>query len=102
MSDLLGFHRVVSIQNPFDMLRPVSEADALKAGITMAKLVHGKMKPFYGTEDTRKIDAYLVSLGYTPQGKCNIDNMCWRGTDNTETVVVRPLKSEKGSSTDRI
>lgn len=51
---------------------------------------------FYGTEDTSKIDAYLVSLGYKPQGKCNIDNMCWRGTDNTETVMVRPLKSEKG------
>jgi len=24
------------------------------------------------------------------------DDMCWRGTDNTETVVVRPLKNEKG------
>lgn len=30
VSDLLGFHRVVSIQNPFSMLRPVSKAEALK------------------------------------------------------------------------
>lgn len=51
---------------------------------------------FYGTQDTSQIDAYLLSLGYKPQGKCNIDNMCWRGTDKTETVMVRPLKSEKG------
>lgn len=51
---------------------------------------------FYGVEDTRKIDAYLVSLGYSPQGKCNIDSMCWRGADKTETVMVRHLKIEKG------
>lgn len=51
---------------------------------------------FYGTEDTSKINAYLESQGYKPQGKCNIDNMCWRGTDSTETVMVRHLKSEKG------
>jgi hypothetical protein len=30
VSDLLGFYRVVSIQNPFGMLRPVSKEDALK------------------------------------------------------------------------
>ncbi|MEE4411634.1 MULTISPECIES: hypothetical protein [unclassified Serratia (in: enterobacteria)] len=30
VSDLLGFYRVVSIQNPFEMLRPVSKAQALK------------------------------------------------------------------------
>lgn len=30
VSDLLGFYRVVSVQNPFDMLRPVSKAEALK------------------------------------------------------------------------
>lgn len=29
VSDLLGFYRVVSVQNPFDMLRPVSKAEAL-------------------------------------------------------------------------
>lgn len=30
VSDLLGFYRVVSIQNPFEMLRPVSKIEALK------------------------------------------------------------------------
>ncbi|MHA1163740.1 hypothetical protein [Enterobacter ludwigii] len=30
VSDLLGFYRVVSVQNPFDMLRPVSKEEALK------------------------------------------------------------------------
>lgn len=51
---------------------------------------------FYDTEDTSKIDAYLTSLGYKSQGSCNIDNVCWRGADITETVMVRTLKSEKG------
>ena len=30
VSDLLGFYRVVSVLNPFDMLRPVSKDEALK------------------------------------------------------------------------
>ncbi len=30
VSNLLGFYRVVSIQNPFEMLRPVSKENALK------------------------------------------------------------------------
>ncbi|MFC0139667.1 hypothetical protein ACFFJN_06060 [Erwinia mallotivora] len=30
VSDLLGFYRVVSIQNPFSQLRPVSKVEALK------------------------------------------------------------------------
>jgi hypothetical protein len=30
VSDLLGFYRVVSIQNPFEILRPVSQVDALR------------------------------------------------------------------------
>jgi hypothetical protein len=30
VSDLLGFYRVVSIQNPFPLLRPVSKEEALK------------------------------------------------------------------------
>lgn len=30
VSDLLGFYRVVSVQNPFDMIRPVSKDEALK------------------------------------------------------------------------
>ncbi|MGQ8818880.1 hypothetical protein [Serratia sp. NA_13] len=51
---------------------------------------------FYGAEDTHKIDDYLTSIGYERQGNCNIDNVCWRGTDLTETVMVRTLKSEKG------
>lgn len=51
---------------------------------------------FYDTENTSRIDEYLTSLGYKPLGKCNIDNMCWRGADATETVMVRLLKSEKG------
>ncbi|WON76491.1 hypothetical protein [Serratia sp. UGAL515B_01] len=30
VSDLLGFYRIVSIRNPFEMLRPVSKSEALK------------------------------------------------------------------------
>lgn len=30
VSNLLGFYRVASIQNPFDLLRPVSKSEALK------------------------------------------------------------------------
>lgn len=30
VSDLLGFYRVVSVQNPFNMLRPITKAEALK------------------------------------------------------------------------
>ncbi|MDX5626954.1 MULTISPECIES: hypothetical protein [unclassified Brenneria] len=30
VSDLLGFYRAVSIQNPFEMLRPISKDEALK------------------------------------------------------------------------
>jgi len=51
---------------------------------------------FYNTEDTSKINAYLSSLGYKRQSSCNIDNVCWRGKDALETVMVRTLKSEKG------
>ncbi|WP_435947088.1 hypothetical protein [Dryocola sp. BD586] len=51
---------------------------------------------FYGIEETSKIDGYLTSMGYQRQGTCNIDNVCWQGTDPAETVMVRALKSEKG------
>ncbi len=51
---------------------------------------------FYGTEDTSKIDEYLTSIGYERKGICNIDDVCWRGLDPVEKVMVNTLKSEKG------
>ena len=51
---------------------------------------------FYEAEDTSKIEDYLSSSGYVRQGDCNIDNVCWRGSDPSETIMVRHLKSEKG------
>ncbi|MEI2267099.1 hypothetical protein [Erwinia sp. CGal63] len=51
---------------------------------------------FYDTEDTSKIDEFLSSVGYKRQAACNIDNVCWRGTDRAETIMVRSLKSETG------
>lgn len=46
VSDLLGFHRVVSIQNPFDLLRPVSKADALKRWDYYGKIGSWKNETF--------------------------------------------------------
>lgn len=46
VSDLLGFHRVVSIQNPFDMLRPVSKAEALKRWDYYGKIGSWKNETF--------------------------------------------------------
>lgn len=46
VSDLLGFYRVVSIQNPFDMLRPVSKAEALKRWEYYGKIGSWKNETF--------------------------------------------------------
>ncbi|HHE8494765.1 hypothetical protein NFL61_23065 (plasmid) [Enterobacter ludwigii] len=46
VSDLLGFHRVVTIQNPFDMLRPVSKAEALKRWDYYGKIGSWKNETF--------------------------------------------------------
>ncbi|ELE9707456.1 hypothetical protein RM392_004702 [Enterobacter cloacae] len=46
VSDLLGFHRVVSIQNPFDLIRPVSKADALKRWDYYGKIGSWKNETF--------------------------------------------------------
>lgn len=46
VSDLLGFHRVVSIQNPFGMIRPVSKAEALKRWDYYGKIGSWKNETF--------------------------------------------------------
>lgn len=46
VSDLLGFHRVVSIQNTFDLLRPVSKAEALKRWDYYGKIGSWKNETF--------------------------------------------------------
>lgn len=46
VSDLLGFYRVVSVQNPFDMLRPVSKAEALKRWDYYGKIGSWKNETF--------------------------------------------------------
>lgn len=46
VSDLLGFYRVVSVQNPFDMLRPVSKEEALKRWDYYGKIGSWKNETF--------------------------------------------------------
>ncbi|NNS05884.1 Phage protein [Erwinia rhapontici] len=46
VSDLLGFYRVVSVQNPFAMLRPVSKAEALKRWDYYGKIGSWKNETF--------------------------------------------------------
>ena len=46
VSDLLGFYRVVSIQNPFSMLRPVSKNEALKRWDYYGKIGQWKNETF--------------------------------------------------------
>lgn len=46
VSDLLGFYRVVSVQNPFTMLRPVSKADALRRWDHYGKIGNWKNETF--------------------------------------------------------
>lgn len=46
VSDLLGFYRVVSVQNPFSMLRPVSKAEALKRWDYYGKIGSWKNETF--------------------------------------------------------
>lgn len=46
VSDLLGFYRVVSIQNPFDMLRPISKQEALKRWDYYGKIGSWKNETF--------------------------------------------------------
>lgn len=46
VSDLLGFYRVVSIQNPFEMLRPVSKEEALKRWDYYGKIGSWKNRGF--------------------------------------------------------
>lgn len=46
VSDLLGFYRVISIQNPFPMLRPVSKAEALKRWDYYGKIGNWKNETF--------------------------------------------------------
>lgn len=46
VSDLLGFYRVVSIQDPFEQLRPVSRSDALKRWDYYGKIGSWKNETF--------------------------------------------------------
>lgn len=46
VSDLLGFYRVVSIQNPFPQLRPVSKEEALKRWDYYGKIGNWKNETF--------------------------------------------------------
>ncbi|MGB8664650.1 MAG: hypothetical protein WCD24_07790 [Serratia inhibens] len=46
VSDLLGFYRVMSIQNPFSMLRPVSKEEALKRWDYYGKIGSWKNETF--------------------------------------------------------
>lgn len=46
VSDLLGFYRVVSVQNPFDRLRPISKAEALKRWDFYGKIGNWKNETF--------------------------------------------------------
>lgn len=46
VSDLLGFYRVVSVQNPFPMLRPVSKEEALKRWDYYGKIGSFKVRDF--------------------------------------------------------
>lgn len=55
VSDLLGFYRIVSIQNPFQMLRPVSKAEALKRW------------DYYGKIGSWKNDSFLPLLFPDPE-----------------------------------
>ncbi|MCG8155786.1 hypothetical protein JMY81_07175 [Brenneria goodwinii] len=55
VSDLLGFYRVVSIQNPFEILCPVSKAEALKRW------------DYYGKIGSWKNDSFLPLLFPDPE-----------------------------------
>ncbi|MBW7981089.1 hypothetical protein [Enterobacillus tribolii] len=55
VSDLLGFYRVVSIQNPFGILRPVSKEEALK------------IWDFYGKVGDWKNETFLPILFPDPE-----------------------------------
>lgn len=46
VSDLLGFYRVMSVHNPFPMLRPVSKTEALKRGDHCGKIGNWKNNTF--------------------------------------------------------
>lgn len=46
VSDLLGFYRIVSKQNPFEMLRPVSKTEALKRWDYYGKIGSFKVNDF--------------------------------------------------------
>lgn len=46
ISDLLGFYRVISVQNPFEMLHPVSKEEALKRWDHYGKIGSWKNKTF--------------------------------------------------------
>ena len=43
---------------------------------------------FYGTTDTSKINAYLISRHYVKQDNCSVEGECWRESDPGETITV--------------
>ncbi|MCT4701047.1 hypothetical protein MUA02_03395 [Enterobacteriaceae bacterium H20N1] len=50
---------------------------------------------YYDTHDSRKVNAYLSSLGYKKQKECHIEAVCWLGTDPQEIVTVSFLEHPK-------
>lgn len=56
---------------------------------------HVNAVKFYGTDDTSKINAYLISIGYKKQDECDLNASCWQGTDPQETIYVGVLTGEK-------
>lgn len=68
VSDLLGFYRAVSIQNPFGMLRPVSKSEALKRWDCYGKIGAWKNETFRPLifPDPEKVPNARPRLGQLP------------------------------------
>lgn len=68
VSDLLGFYRAVSIQNPFGMLRPVSKSEALKRWDYYGKIGAWKNETFRPLifPDPEKVPNARPRLGQLP------------------------------------
>lgn len=68
VSDLLGFYRAVSIQNPFGMLRPISKAEALKRWDHYGKIGSWKNETFRPLifPDPEKVPNARPRLGQLP------------------------------------
>lgn len=50
---------------------------------------------YFGTDDSRRIENYLNTMGYQKQESCHIEAVCWRSADPQEIVTVSTLDSPK-------